>query len=75
MKQDYKLKGLKDLMQQNKDTQASLAKVLGMHRITFNYKLNERNGGAFTVEEMEAIADYYKVPANQRAELFFKKNW
>ena len=70
----YKQKGLealKRLIQKRGDTQDALAKALGMHRTTFNYKLNERNGKAFTENDMEAISKHYGIPLEQREALFF----
>lgn len=66
-----KLTALKRYIAKRGDTQDDLAHALGMHRTTFNYKLNERNGKAFTTQEMEDICAHYNVPPEQRGPLFF----
>lgn len=71
MYQQEKLKALKQFIRRHGDTQDSLAKALGMHKSTFNYKLNEKDGRAFTTREMQAICEHYKIPTVQRSALFF----
>jgi len=72
MYQQKGLEALKQLIQKRGDTQDGLAKALGIHRTTFNYKLNERNGKAFTENDMQVISEYYNIPLDQREALFFE---
>jgi len=72
MYQQKGLEALKQLIQKRGDTQDGLAKALGIHRTTFNYKLNERNGKAFTENDMQVISEYYNIPLDQRKALFFE---
>lgn len=62
---------LKKLIQNRGDTQARLAKILNVSKATLSYKLNETNGRALTVYEMQAISEYYNIPSEQREALFF----
>ena len=68
-----KLEALKRFIHKMGDTQADLAKALGMGRTTLCLKLNETGARALTIRDMEAISEHYNIPLDQREALFFEK--
>ena len=68
-----KLTGLIQFIQRQGDTQAELAKALGMNKTTLNYKLNEHGTRALTTADMDAICRRYNILPAQREALFFGK--
>lgn len=66
-------KNLESVMKKYGDTQATLAKVLGISRTCFNNKINERDDACFTQPEMKAIKNRYNLTANDIDEIFFAK--
>lgn len=70
-KQEH-LATLKQYISSRGDTQTTLAKALGMSRLTLSRKLNEDNGQELTAIEMQAICEHYGIPLEQRTALFFE---
>ena len=61
---------LKKVMLDHNDKNSDLAKYLGMSESTFSTKLHER-GLSFRKCEIKAIADRYKLTAEQIQNIFF----
>lgn len=55
------------------DTQGTLANALGISRTALNYKINERNGAAFTQPELMLLKERYQLSAKRLEEIFFAK--
>ncbi|WP_423360701.1 helix-turn-helix transcriptional regulator [Melissococcus plutonius] len=58
---------LKSLIERKGYTQASVAKLMGIDRVTFNVKLNRANGRDFTFQEAIKLAKIL----DEKIEYFF----
>ncbi len=59
------------IMKSNGDTQAALAKKIGISPQTFNAKLNEKNRSEFHRDEIKQIKDEYHLDGNTISAIFF----
>ena len=62
---------LESIMKRYGDTQATLAKHLGISRSCFNKKLNERGNSSFTQPEIAVIVKRYRLSADEIKTIFF----
>lgn len=62
---------LESVMRYNGETGSDLCKFLGISRCTFSLKLNEKNGSAFTINEIKKIRDHYNISKDDLVEIFF----
>ena len=56
---------------ENGETQAVLAKVLGMSRVTLSRKISENHNAMFTQGEISAIIKHYNLSQAQISDIFF----
>lgn len=64
---------LKSIMTYNCDTQADLAKYLGISNQTFSRKINEKGGSEFGSTEIRLIKSKYNLYPEEIDEIFFNK--
>lgn len=62
---------LESVMRLHGDTGTSLAKYIGISRITFSAKINETNGGEFTQGGISAIIGKYSLSPDDVKAIFF----
>lgn len=62
---------LASMMARYEDTQESLANAMGISLSRFNAKINERDGAAFTQNEMRFIIDRYHLSDEDVMLIFF----
>lgn len=62
---------LKSIMVAYGDTQESLAAAMGISLSRFNAKINERDGAAFTKNEMEIMIQRYNMNCELAMRVFF----
>ena len=58
-------------MKRNGDTQGILANDMGYARITFNRKLNESKGAAFTLPDLSYLKKRWKLTDSRFIAIFF----
>ena len=62
---------LKSKMAKYGDTQAILAKHIGLSLSRLNAKINESDGAAFSQSEMALIISHYHLTPDEATEIFF----
>lgn len=62
---------LNSFMAKHSDTQETLADAMGLSLSRFNAKVNERDGAAFTQNEMQFIIDRYSLSNDDAINIFF----
>lgn len=65
---------LAGIMRANGDTQAILAREIGISTQSFNAKINEKNGIQFRRSEIQAIKDRYNLDDKTIGMIFFTQS-
>lgn len=62
---------IKGRIREKNFTQEYLASKLGMSPSTLNYKINNKNGGFLTIEEVDKLKNILEIPNNELSDYFF----